>query len=64
MPKDYKKSKWTSDSFTVSWEDFDRVKITGPFEQTALIDGGDFESILSGICAAYNEGRRRGRVEN
>ena len=51
-------SKWTNGSWTISWRDGEQVLITGPYLQIAHIDGGDFENILSALCAAFNEGKR------
>lgn len=48
---------WTNDLWSILWINDDEIKIVGPNWQEAYIDGGDFESILSGLCAAYARGR-------
>lgn len=55
---DYENTVWTNDSWRIEWADEDTIRIKGPYNQVALIIGGDFESMLSALCAAYNEGRR------
>ncbi len=43
-----------------SWEiilfDIDSVLIKGNHNQSCMMHGGDFESVLSGLCAAYQHG--------
>ena len=34
----------------IQWQDVDYIRITGPDNQQCIVTGGDFESILSGIC--------------
>jgi hypothetical protein len=50
-------SKFTLDQWEISWADVDYVEINGPHNQRCLICGGDFESMLSALCGAFNEGR-------
>ncbi len=50
-------SKLTLDEWEISWADVDYVEIQGPHNQMCMICGGDFESMLSALCAAFNEGR-------
>lgn len=50
---------WTNGSWSIFWMSDDEIKIVGPDWQEAYIDGGDFESILSALCAAYAKGKRQ-----
>ena len=50
-------SKFTLDQWKISWANVDYVEIHGPHNQKCLICGGDFESMLSALCGAFNEGR-------
>ena len=51
-------NKWSNGVWTIEQLDDDTVRITGPYNQVCLIHGGDFESVLSGLCAAYHNGKR------
>ena len=55
----YTDGEWTNEVYEISWLDHDTVRIVNRkvANQYALIDGGDFESILSGLCAAFQYGR-------
>ena len=55
----YMLTRWTNDSWDIQWADIDEVEIIGPNGQTCRIDGGDFENILSALCAAYVKGKGR-----
>ena len=52
----YQNSSWTNDSWTVSWKDQDVIEIKGPYNQICYMDGGDFENVLSALCAAFMKG--------
>ena len=43
---------WTNDSWTIQWLNKDEILITGPYDQKCKMCGGDFESLLSGLCGA------------
>ena len=51
-------SKWTNESWTVSWFDQDQVLIQGPNGKECYIDGGDFEWALAALVAAYRKGQQ------
>ena len=42
---------WTNGSWTIKWIDEDYLLIKGPYNQQCKICGGDFESMLSAMCA-------------
>ena len=42
---------WTNGSWTIQWLNEDEILITGPYDQKGKMCGGDFESILSGLCS-------------
>jgi len=44
-------SKLVMDSWEISWLDLDYIYIKGRFSQECKIAGGDFESMLSALCA-------------
>ena len=48
----YEKSKWTNGFASIGWLNDDEVIITSPYGGTCKIDGGDFESILTALCAS------------
>ena len=48
-------SYWTNEYWTIEWANDDEIFITGPNEQHCYMDGGDFTSILSGLCAGHNK---------
>ncbi len=52
------KGKWSNGDWSVETHGVDFVRIIGPYDQVAVLHGGDFESTLSGLCATYNCGRR------
>ena len=55
---------WTNEIWTIeSTPDTDYVEIIGP-HQYCKMAGGDFESILSALCAAFDSGRLGVRDEN
>lgn len=54
--KDYVLSKWTNGAWTIEWIDYDYILITGPHRQKAKLCGGDFEGVLSALCASFNIG--------
>ena len=56
-------SVWTNGSWTIEWENEDELKITGPYNHECILCGGDFESVLSGIAAAYSTGKQRQKKE-
>jgi len=43
--------KWTNGPWTISWKDLETVEIRGPHNQKCHICGGDFEGVLSALCA-------------
>jgi len=46
------------DQWTISWLDEDYLEISGPNDQHCIMCAGDFESMLSALCASYNEGTK------
>jgi hypothetical protein len=56
-------NQWTNGSYTLSWENADQVRISGPSGQTCVIDGGDFEYALSALCAAYRKAQIKDHVD-
>lgn len=50
-------TKWTNGDWTVEQFDIDTILITGPYTQKCVIHGGDFESILAALAAAYERGQ-------
>jgi len=57
--KHHDESLWTNGEYTIGWRDEDTVEITGPYSQRCLIHGGDFEYVLSSLCAAFEMGKMR-----
>lgn len=51
------KSNWTNGNWSIYWYDEDKVKIEGPYQQSCYICGGDFENMLSALCAGFSEGK-------
>lgn len=50
------KSIWTNGDWTIKWIDEDRIIITGKYGANCVMDGGDFDCILSALCAASQSG--------
>lgn len=40
-------------TYTIEPSGKDYIKISGQYKQMCMISGGDFESVLSAMCAAY-----------
>tara|TARA_Y100000310_G_C20241719_1_gene604981 strand:- start:274 stop:456 length:183 start_codon:yes stop_codon:yes gene_type:complete len=57
-------NSWSNGQWIIKWLDIDYVEILGPCDQKCRMPGGDLESILSGVCAAYSEGRRQDKEDN
>ena len=56
--KTLKPGEWTNGTWVIGWVDFDTIKISNSrlANEYCLMHGGDFESVLSGLCAAYSRG--------
>ena len=54
---EYLDSSWSNGPWLIFWYNKDELFIEGPNNQECIMDGGDFESILSGLCAAYKKGK-------
>jgi hypothetical protein len=48
---------WTNGSWTIHWINEDEIEINGPYNQHCIMCGGDFESMLSALCAAWGDGK-------
>lgn len=49
-------SRLIMEDWEISWGDEDHISIVGPHNQICTMAGGDFESLLSALCGAYNRG--------
>lgn len=53
--------EWTNGSWTLRWLTEDEIEIIGPYTgQRAVLCGGDFEGILSALCAASSNAKQDG----
>ena len=59
--RSYMETTWTNGNYTLRWINVDEVEITGPYHQRAVLCGGDFESVLSALCAASATATRAAR---
>lgn len=50
--------EWTNGTWVIKWIDSDTIKIFNSkiANEYCLMHGGDFESVISGLCAAYSRG--------
>ncbi len=52
---------WTNGLFTIKWQDEDVVNVTkhwSTFDEEALVDGGDFETILESLFVGARISRK------
>lgn len=60
IPKVKPDSTWTNGSWSISWINQDQILIKGPGRFSyAVMDGGDFEGVLSALCGAHRAGRNK-----
>ena len=49
-------NRWTNDSYEITWLNDDEIVIRDKSNKFCIMDGGDFERVLSGLVTAYQNG--------